>query len=322
MAQRSSYFVAKREDKTSTFAGGLTIQGTMNFGDAATDTLALTGLTTVATDQKIQFRDTGLYVQSSADGQLDVFGDTKIQITAPTVDIESSTAIALDGDTTIDGAHTFTTGTGNVSLNGDVTVAVDKDIGMSGTGTLTTGTGAVALNGDVTVAADKDIGMSGTATFTTGTGAVALNGTTTVATAKTLAVTDADALTVGSVIVPQEMVVTFPLDATSVDGNIFIADDAWVVTSIEEVHSTAGNDGSAVTLMVDKCTGTEAPGSGTDMIQSTLDLKGTANTVQTGTLSATPADYTLADGDRIAIDVSGALTTLAGGIVVIHMKRA
>ena len=136
-----------------------------------------------------------------------------------------------------------------------------------------------------------------------------------------LAISTADKLTVGGVIVPQEMVLTVQINASSVDTNIFVADDAWIVTSIEEVHTVAGTDGSAVTLMIDKCTTTDAPGSGTDMIQSTLDLKGTANTVQTGTLSATPADYTLADGDRIAIDFGGTLTTLAGGVVVIHMKR-
>jgi len=292
MAVRTSYIKATRVDKTSTFAGGLTIAGTMSFGDAATDTLSLTGLTTVATDQKIQFRDTGLYIQSSTDGQLDVIGDTKLQITAPTVDIESSTSIALDGDVTVDGAHTFATGTGAISLNGDVTVAADKDIGMSGTGTVTTGTGAVALNG-----------------------------TTTVATAKTLAVTDADALTVGSVIVPQEMVITAPIEATSVDGTIFIADDAWVITSIEEVHSVLGTDGSAVTAQVMKCTTTQAPSAGTAMTTGTFDLKGTVETVQTGALSGTAADYTLADGDRIGLDLTGTLTAVAGGVVVIHMKR-
>jgi hypothetical protein len=296
MAIRTSYVKTTRTDKTSTFAGGLTVNQNLSFGDAATDTLALTGLTTVATDQKIQFRDTGIFINSGANGKL---------------------TISADGSSTDD-----ITLAGTVTVNDDMVLADNKDLALGGTGTFATGTGTVSLNGDVTVAADKDIGMSGTATFTTGTGAIALNGTTTVATAKTLAVTDADALTVAGVIVPQEMVVTFPLDASSVDGNIFIADDAWIVTSIEEVHSTAGNDGSAVSLMVDMCTGTEAPGSGTDMIQAVIDLKGTANTVQTGTLSATPAHYTLADGDRIAIDVSGALTTLAGGILTIHMKRA
>lgn len=163
------------------------------------------------------------------------------------------------------------------------------------------------FNGGVTVNGNFSFGDVVTDTFTA-TG--------------NMAITTADKLTVGGNIIPQEIVITYPLSATTVDANIFVADDAWIVTSIEEVHTVAGNDGSAVTLMVDKCTTTDAPGAGTDMIQAVIDLKGTANTTQTGTLSATPADYTLADGDRIAVDVSGTLTSLAGGVLVIHMKRA
>lgn len=137
-----------------------------------------------------------------------------------------------------------------------------------------------------------------------------------------MAVATADKLTVGGVIVPQEMVITVPISATTVDGTIFIADDAWVITSIEEVHSVLGTDGSAVTAQVMKCTGTQAPSAGTAMTTGTFDLKGTVETIQTGALSATPAHYTLADGNRIGLDVTGTLTSLAGGVITIHMKRA
>ena len=37
----------------------------------------------IKTNKKIQFRDTGLYLQSSTDGQLDMVADTKIKINAP-----------------------------------------------------------------------------------------------------------------------------------------------------------------------------------------------------------------------------------------------
>ncbi|MBR9679208.1 MAG: hypothetical protein GON13_02990 [Nanoarchaeota archaeon] len=37
---------------------------------------------TVFSNKKIQFRDTGLYIYSSADGQLDIVADTKVQITS------------------------------------------------------------------------------------------------------------------------------------------------------------------------------------------------------------------------------------------------
>lgn len=144
------------------------------------------------------------------------------------------------------------------------------------------------------------------------------NGNPTVSTGQTLIITDADKLTVGSVIVPQEMVVVWPVSSTGVDGNIFIADDGWMITSIEEVHAVAGTDGGGATLWVRVCDGTEAPSSGDAAQIATIDLQGTANTVQTATLSATKS---LADGNRLALDYTGVLTALAGGTVTVHMKR-
>ena len=138
---------------------------------------------------------------------------------------------------------------------------------------------------------------------------------------ETLAVVTADYLTVGGVIVPQEMVIVWPISASSVDESIFIASDSWQITHIEEVHTVAGNDGSAVNVTVTNCDGTDAPSAGNNMLQAVIDLKGTANTMQTGTLTATTADLQLADGDRLALDYSGTLTTLAGGSITIHMKR-
>lgn len=42
---------------------------------------------TVNTDKKIQFRDSAIYVQSSADGQLDIDADTEVEITTTTLDL-------------------------------------------------------------------------------------------------------------------------------------------------------------------------------------------------------------------------------------------
>jgi len=51
----------------------------------------------MSTTEKIQFRDTAIYINSSADGQLDIVADTEAQIVSPIVDINASTGIALDG---------------------------------------------------------------------------------------------------------------------------------------------------------------------------------------------------------------------------------
>ena len=72
--------------------------GTITFQDDSSVTLtsSATGVT-INTDKAILFRDTAIYVNSSTDGQLDAVADGEIEITAPIVDIDASTGIALDG---------------------------------------------------------------------------------------------------------------------------------------------------------------------------------------------------------------------------------
>ena len=59
----------------------------------------------MASTEKLQFRDTAIYINSSTDGQLDLVADTEIQIAATTVDING--AIDVSGTSTL---------TGNVTL--------------------------------------------------------------------------------------------------------------------------------------------------------------------------------------------------------------
>ncbi len=56
----------------------------------------------VASTEKLQFRDTAIYIHSSADGQLDLVADTEIQIAATTVDINGN--VDISGTLTIGGA--------------------------------------------------------------------------------------------------------------------------------------------------------------------------------------------------------------------------
>ena len=73
-------------------------------GTAYLDAVNITSIaedTTLATDKKVQFRDTGLYINSSADGQLDIVADTEVQIAATTVDINGN--VEISGDLTISG---------------------------------------------------------------------------------------------------------------------------------------------------------------------------------------------------------------------------
>ena len=61
----------------------------------------------MSTTEKIQFRDTAIYIHSSADGQLDIVADTEIQIAATTIDVNGN----LDVSGTVVGASTISAGT-------------------------------------------------------------------------------------------------------------------------------------------------------------------------------------------------------------------
>jgi len=109
------------------------------------------------------------------------------------------------------------------------------------------------------------------------------------------------------------------LNADCVDRAFFVADRPYRVVRIDEVHATAGNDGGAVNLQVTKDSGTDAPGAGDDLLTNNSDagfnMKGTANTVQNGTLDAD--HVVLAVGDRLSLDFAGTVTTLAGVVVTV-----
>ena len=101
-----------------------------------TDTLAevLTAGNTTTTDQKIQFRDAAIYINSSADGQLDIVADTEIQIAATTIDING--AIVASGEISAASLDI----SGNVDIDGVLNVdAIDIDGAVQLDATLTVG---------------------------------------------------------------------------------------------------------------------------------------------------------------------------------------
>lgn len=108
------------------------------------------------------------------------------------------------------------------------------------------------------------------------------------------------------------------------DQAFFVATRHVEVVEVSEVHAVAGNDAGAVNLQVTKDTGVQAPGAGVDLLTNTanagFNMKGTANTPQVGTLTATLANRRLAPGDRLAVDFNGVLTTLAGVVVTVALK--
>lgn len=133
------------------FAGDVTI------GDNSSDTLTLNSLTTVTTDQKIQFRDTGIYLQSSSDGVLDIVSDT---------------TVAVSGAVTMDSTLTLT-GKLNLGVNG----------GAASASGLLMGVGTTANPATTSTADDKFIEVRAETTATSGDNRLAyfryaLNGAT------------------------------------------------------------------------------------------------------------------------------------------------
>ena len=146
------------------------------------DTLAevLANGNTTTTDQKIQFRDSAIYINSSADGQLDLVADTEIQIAATTVDLNgnldvSGTVVAggvvtanagvVVDNFTLDGT-TLALSSGDLTLDSAGGVILDAATGVISLheagngvfGTLTRASGSLAIKSEVS---DADILFKG-----------------------------------------------------------------------------------------------------------------------------------------------------------------
>jgi len=120
----------------------------------------------------------------------------------------------------------------------------------------------------------------------------------------------------------QQVAVNMPLTAEVIDHIFFIANDTYKVTDVREVHATAETTSTGTTLQVERLQGTEAPGAGDDLLESsgTVDIKGTANTIQQGIVVSSTA-INLAVGDRLGIVIDGATNEIAGAQVTVELEK-
>jgi len=118
-------------------SGDVDIDGTTNLDAVDIDgAVNIAAATTIAAANKIQFRDTALFINSSADGQLDLAADTEIELTATTVDVvgnftNSGTIVSagkITADAGIDIDNFNIDGTTIALSSGDLTVDVAGDI--------------------------------------------------------------------------------------------------------------------------------------------------------------------------------------------------
>jgi len=165
----------------------------------------------IASTEKLQFRDTAIYINSSTDGQLDLVADTEIQIAATTVDING--AVDISGNLSVGGnldvTGTFDLSDSNFTNAGDIqldSISGDADsntsIAFSGSDVITITTGGETQvtfnNGSILPTTDDDVDL-GSSSFefkdgyfdgTLHADAINFNGTAITATAAELNIMD------------------------------------------------------------------------------------------------------------------------------------
>ena len=244
----------------------------------------------LATTEKLQFRDTAIYINSSTDGQLDLVADTEIQIAATTVDING--AVDISGTLTLAGttlAETISDTVGAmVSSNTETNITVtydDSDNTLDFViGTLnqnTTGTAAT-----VTDAAQSNITSLGTLTTLT-VDNVIVNGSTIGHTS------DTDLITVASgiaTIAGEVSMTTLDIGGTN------------VTSTAAELNILDGVTASAADInLIDGITNGTVIASKAIITDANKDITGGRNITITGELDAATLDIS---GD---VDVDGTL---------------
>ena len=287
--------------------------------------------TLFATTTKVQFRDTDLYINSSVDGQLDIVGDTEVQVAAPTIDLDASTAATLDTAlftltaTTldIDAATAVTIDTANITitgataLTGVVTVtgsAVVDNLNINGNTIISTdvngdinitpnGTGNVVISKtDINDGTLDSVVIGGasaaaaTVTDLTATGTVTFTGAT-VANGGAVTTVDINGGTIDGTIIG---------GASAAAGTFTTANATTVDTTNIEVTNIKAKDGTAAGSIADS-TGVVTIASA---VLTTADINGgTADAVTIG--GTTPAVGTFSTANATTVDTTNIeVTTL------------
>jgi len=183
----------------------------------------------LSTTEKIQFRDTAIYINSSADGQLDLVADTEIQIAATTVDINGN--VDISGSLTLGGTTITSTGAELNILDGVTSTAAELNILD---GVTSTAAELNILDGVTSTAAELNIldGVTSTAAELN-----ILDGVTSTAAELNLL----DGSTAGTVVASKAVVVDSNKDLTGIR-NLTIAGDLTISgDDLTMATNTSGN---------------------------------------------------------------------------------
>ena len=182
----------------------------------------------MTTTEKLQFRDTAIYINSSTDGQLDLVADSEIQIAATTIDINGN--VDVSGTLTVAGAVDF----GDAALSNVGAVQLDSIAGDGDTNSSITFSGSdvitVATGGSTafTVNASQLITASGGITSTAASntfGATSFN--------------DADITNVGSIAL--DTITNDGTDVTIDSGGDIVLDAGGADITLKDDGTTFGS---------------------------------------------------------------------------------
>jgi len=280
----------------------------------------------VASTEKLQFRDTAIYINSSADGQLDLVADSEIQLAATTIDING--AVALNG---------AITGATNITLSGELdaaTLDISGDADIDGT----LETDALSINGTTVTSTAAELNILDGVTATAAeinaldgiTSTVAelniLDGVTSTAAELNLV----DGITAGTVSASKAVIVDSNKDltglrnltisgdltvsgdditmGTNTAGNLLVADgtnfNSIAVSSLSEISTVANDD---VFLAID------TSGGGLKKIARSAVVSGLATS---SALSNIVEDTTPQLGGDLDVNGNGLVSTSNGNIAI------
>jgi hypothetical protein len=211
-----------------------------------------TDIATTTTD-KVQFRDSAIYINSSTDGQLDIVADTEVQLAATTVDLNGN--LDVSGTALVTGVLTTTAtqvATGGITSGSDILSDADSTDSLGSTavrwlkgwfdtltaGTLTIGSGSVTDSSGAISFDDENltttgiVTAAGTSVFTN----LDISGDIDVDGTANLDIVDIDgAVDVGGR-VSHSIITTLSSDGTpSVSaGNYFVTGDTTTITDFDD----------------------------------------------------------------------------------------
>ena len=214
----------------------------------------------LTTTEKLQFRDTAIYINSSADGQLDLVADTEIQIAATTVDINGlvdiSGNLSVGGNLDVTGSFDMSdaniTNIGSIALDTITNDGTDITLDSSGDIILDAGGANVTIKDDGTSILDiannsSDVEL----TVSVADKNFKIKGTDG---ASAITALDIDMALAGKATFNGDVVVTGDLTVTGDDitmgtntaGNLLVADgtnfNSIAVGSLSEISTVANDD--------------------------------------------------------------------------------